>query len=926
MAETFQLSILLTAKDNASKEINGLLKQLSALDKKAEKTADSFEQMQGKVGKSFQSSQKGLEGYTRQTEKHSKVIGRLANLNEKYIEPAKQIGNVWKSQYDSLKVYTDEAGKFYRQQAKFRLLNLSESDNQKAFNAVGQITKNIKGATLTEATEDITDLYGALGDLNTAISAMPLATKFRVNFKALYGDEMDDAEIGKQIQNSFKFLELIGTTSKGLDETKNKLNTLVKISSSTGGRVTSADLLSMARRGGASVTGLSDDGLKTVSTLIEELGGDRTGTSLMSMYQALVGGKMKKSEAQRFADLGLVDESKVEYGKGGKVKSILPGGNVLGKLMQEDPLKAADALAKAMEAKGINTSDTRKVNEELAGLFGNRTAQQMMSLLINNRSQVEKEVKKATDAMGLDEIDDVAKEAKGIQEFEAAIKNFKVEAGIPLLKIGTEFAQMATPILKFFGEHPTLTQFAMGAMLAGKGLSAIAQTASILKSSGLGSVFSSLTSQANNATAAIGGTTSKATGLKGALSKISNSPIGITLSVVGIIGLYEIIKAELDLIASAAKSQADARNAVQENANAWFSYKKELDSQGKQPTQKDIDFEASSTWFAIMKGGLDSTLSSELSKKPFHEQYSIGATATTLYPVAKYYGAENKFKDGWGTGYNAKSLGKGFGEYGKSLNDPSIMVSLLKQLPNLVKDKTERQNVEEGLKSQFPESFTKAMAELGPQAASLSKSFLDLSQQANQQKQNGELINKQNQNIQTFSENLNNLSTPLSSAEKNISDLGNSANRVPSTLNNIAASANSAGNSLNGLSAKISSFKMPTPQVQTFSIGVPQQQSSVYSNPFLFPSRAIGGEVEADGYAKVHAGNVITPAKVSKGLNMQKFGGSSTGNITLNYSPKVQIDGGSETATADFQAMLNDHSKHIERLVSNAMGNGRARA
>jgi hypothetical protein len=79
---------------------------------------------------------------------------------------------------------------------------------------------------------------------------------------------------------------------------------------------------------------------------------------------------MKQSAAAEFMRLGLVDPAKVEYGKAQRIKKLMPGANKLGALMQEDPLKAADALMEAMrkplKGKPIDTNNADKVREELA--------------------------------------------------------------------------------------------------------------------------------------------------------------------------------------------------------------------------------------------------------------------------------------------------------------------------------------------------------------------------------------------------------------------------------------------------------------------------------------------------------------------------------------------------------------------------------
>jgi hypothetical protein len=90
----------------------------------------------------------------------------------------------------------------------------------------------------------------------------------------------------------------------------------------------------------------------------------------------------------------LLDPHKIVFGHGQKIKSLMPNANKLASVMQEDPLKAADMLMHAMahplKGPAIDTTNMNKVREESAILFGNRTAQKMMSILTTQRKPIAK--------------------------------------------------------------------------------------------------------------------------------------------------------------------------------------------------------------------------------------------------------------------------------------------------------------------------------------------------------------------------------------------------------------------------------------------------------------------------------------------------------------------------------------------------------
>lgn len=514
--------------------------------------------------------QRELDRLFGRNQRSRNYVERLANLDERLIQPISQTKNVWREQMDSLRPYIEETKKLYRAQETFKLFDLSETGNKKAFDAVRRVVKEIKGASLSDATEDITDLFNALGNVSSATAALPFTTKYRTNFTALYGDKFSDKEIGQQIQSSFKVAEMIGATIKGQAETERVVDVLSKISNSTGGRVTGADFHAMMKTGKTSTKSLSTTGMMNISSLIEEMGAGNVGTSMMSMFQALVAGTMKQSAKERFHHFGLIDEDKIEYGKGQRIKNLKPGANKLGALMQEDPLKAADMLREAMRKKGVNVDDAKAVDEELSILFQNRNANALMSQLINQREQVVKEADRANKAKGVLGMDAqlANTELKKIQEFEAAIKNFKTEAGVPLIQMGTQITSALTPFIKLAGEYPTITKFTVATMLLGKSFSGIAQTASALSGGGgIATFFNRGSSAADNATQSfrrasgeLGGVSNKMSGLK-ALGKIGLSVVGVEAAVITIGAFAEKLK---ELSEQSAKLAEDSKT-VREN-------------------------------------------------------------------------------------------------------------------------------------------------------------------------------------------------------------------------------------------------------------------------------------------------------------------------------------------------------------------------
>ena len=519
---------------------------------------------------------------------------------------------------------------------------------------------------------------------------------------------------------------------------------------------------------------------------------------------------------------------------------------------------------------------------------------------------------------------------------------------------------------------------------------------------GLLNYLNQTTVAANAAGTSISTATTRARGLRGALQS-QTATIAVQIgAIMGIEYLIGVIQGEIQKAFDAGEAK---KNAI-DTTNKSYSTFQQAEKEGTKFSQKDFAGQAQTTWASVMGSGLKDTIRSEVLKKPVvaysrDNMLSQAATETFLYPITKWAGAENKFENGFGGTHDKNSLAQGFIKTAPELADPRIMTEFLRQLDTRVPNKAEQTPIKEGLAQAFPDSFTKAIQELSAlNFAPLTQSFAELSTQmgaqAQAQTQNNELFNQQGIVLQTFGQNLNNLQSPVTQTQQNLLNLGTTANQVPPPLTRIAGSANNAAGSLDNLSEQFANYQIPTPQVQTFQIGIPQAATAPGLSGLSIPAHAVGGVVERDGVAMIHAGNIITPARTkgfgavnsliqsavannsansatSKSFAANNFDGRQTGSsllnnfnadfspaepsstgavsgnqtsplgrqaelaksilsqsaannqVSVNYSPQITVNGASPAAQKDFQAMLNDHAKHISRLVADNMENRRYR-
>lgn len=668
----------------------------------------------------------------------NKYVRGLANLNDRVFEPASQIKNAWREQADSLKEYVDQATRYVRLQGRFKQFNLGDAENKKVFSAVEQNTKNVRGISLADSQDLFTNIYNALRNVDSTIEAMPTASKYQVGMKALYGDKFSPEQINEQVRKGFKFLEMTGAT-KDRATMESRFDVISKVVSATGGEVSFDQFVSLGKQAAPIIQTVTPAGIRNTSSVIDTMGGSRVGTAIEALNRAWVGGIMPQHIAQRYSDLGLIKDGGIEYGKGQKLKRIKPGANKLGEVFLKDPLEAskmlADAVRKDAEKKGIDVSTAGKMNEQLRGLFGTSTQFRLAHEFINNLSQVEKESKAAETSEGAIESYDRQKKEDDprikIEEYKAALDNFRTKAGIPLLQTLGKFAEVATPILQFFGEHPTVTQWGLALLIGGKALKGISETASILNSGGRGltSFFNSTAQSAGAAGLAIDGAHNKTKGFKNTLSSIrgQNIPIGVQIaSVIGIDLLIHAIQWEVEQAYKAGESKKSAIDAT----NKSYSTFQNAEKQGTQFSQKDFEGQASTTWFSVMNSGLKDTLRSEVLKKPFmslskSSMLSQAATETYLYPISKLAGANNQFSK-FGGIHDKNTYAQGFKTTAPELGDARIMAAFLKQLETRIPNAGEREQVKQGLQTAHPESFAKAVEMNAESANQLSQSFMNL--------------------------------------------------------------------------------------------------------------------------------------------------------------------------------------------------------
>lgn len=366
-----------------------------------------------------------------------------------------------------------EAATAYEQAfARFKALNLGEAVNRDA-DKFAQAT-NLMGVSATDLMQTVTDLHTVFGNYDHARAMAPLIARMEFANKAVFGDatRFDSA----QALTMGKVIEMRGGF-RSEEEMKRQADFMQHVMTGTGGRVLPSDYLAFLKTSGVSGRLQANDAFYyQMEPLIQEMGGARVGTGLMSAYNNLGQGRTTVRTARELMRLGLVDPKMVEFNKLGQLNRIMPGGVKGGDLVAADPLNfLRNVLLPAFAKKGI--TGEKAILNEIATIFTNRTAASLFSLIFLQASKIDKNMRVNRNALG---IAGITKEGDntplGMQlRAEKAWENFKIQLGLKVIPIVLPMIEKLANGLQYLAmtaqKHPGLTKWLV---LSFMGLSALA--------------------------------------------------------------------------------------------------------------------------------------------------------------------------------------------------------------------------------------------------------------------------------------------------------------------------------------------------------------------------------------------------------------------------------------------------------------------
>lgn len=304
-----------------------------------------------------------------------------------------------------LKGPLDEAKKFQNETERFRSLGLGDKVTADAVKfASGMDTY---GTSIRENLGLLRDAQTVFGDFHEAQMVTPLLAKMKFANAALYGDE-GGAMKDRAFMDMLKVIEMRGGLSSQ-EAFTNQANMVQRVQTATGGRVGANEYLNFIKTGGVAAKGMKDENFYyAMEPLIQEMGGNRVGTGLMSAYQNLVQGRTTQRAANELMRIGMLNPKMVDYDKVGNIKQIKPGAVSGSDIMISDPMKwMQTVMLPAFASKGI--TDKQAILNEIGAIFTNRTASQLYSTMYLQQANIAKNFKLNSGAAGIDELDANAK-------------------------------------------------------------------------------------------------------------------------------------------------------------------------------------------------------------------------------------------------------------------------------------------------------------------------------------------------------------------------------------------------------------------------------------------------------------------------------------------------------------------------------------
>jgi hypothetical protein len=354
----------------------------------------------------------------------------------------------------------EAAKEFDMAAARFKTLNLGEEVNNQAL----QFAKGTQafGASSTQLMDTVRESVGMFGDMKSAMSIAPMLAELNAANSAMFGGKAGQIDEGA-VRAIMRFNDMRGRTNSP-EEFRSGLDLAQRLVTGSGGAIKFGDLETLAKRGGAAFKGLSNEGVMMLATVMQEQGGNATGTALMSLYQNLIAGRTTKKAMAKLQEAGLVELGAVTHGAvGGKDYKTVQ----VTKVKDEELLRTNPGAWLMRYGVEAAKKSGAKTDSEVIGfinnLISNRTGSNMAATFTTQGLQALRDFKLVQGAMGAQQTVDTFKKTQGgnLVELQAQWNRAMTELGTTILPIAIKAVQGLTSVVKgitaFAQEFPVLT-------------------------------------------------------------------------------------------------------------------------------------------------------------------------------------------------------------------------------------------------------------------------------------------------------------------------------------------------------------------------------------------------------------------------------------------------------------------------------------
>lgn len=373
-----------------------------------------------------------------------------------------------------------------REQMSLEQMNLGAKGTAQAMAAAERVRRMVGGLDVAGSIDIVKDLINVTGHVEEATNDRLLRrfAQFNVSNRVAYGLTRG------QSYNAIKAAELMMPNREGMSDEErmegvlSKLELVNKIMAGTGGKVGPNEILNFIKTANSARMGLSEQGLMKLVPVIQEMGGPRAGTGVMSVLQNLANGRASHASLANLMDLGLinthammrdvktgkmVNRTMIEEDKNGRVKRMLPGAIVDDQLLRTDPVAwfSKNILPKT---KGMNNAE---IDRLVNSIMGNRVAAGMGATFLTQIQRIMKDKAIIEHARGIEATDSAQQDnyLRAELNYQEALKTLREKMAVSTLPTLTLFIKAFTKGLDglsaFLHDHPVLAKLGMGGAAVG---------------------------------------------------------------------------------------------------------------------------------------------------------------------------------------------------------------------------------------------------------------------------------------------------------------------------------------------------------------------------------------------------------------------------------------------------------------------------